>query len=83
MGWHAPKRTASTSFSRLLIVSREDLDTLADDDLSDLAILNTIFQADSLDGARVFWPNDPEVGEASQRVRLALGLSSDTSVSCE
>lgn len=64
-------------------VSREDLDTLADSYLSDLAILNTIFQADSLDEARVFWPNDPEVGEASQRVRLALGLSSDTSVSCE
>ncbi len=64
-------------------VSREDLDTLANSYLRDLAVLDTILQADSIDRARAFWPNDPAVGEASQRVRLALGLSSDTSVSCQ
>ena len=64
-------------------VSADDLETLANSYLGDLAITNNITSATTLADARVLWPNDPAVGEASQRVRLALDLSSDTSIGCE
>ncbi len=64
-------------------VATADLQTLADSYLTDLAVINTITSATTVDEARVIWPNDPAVGEASQRVRLALDLPSDTSLGCD
>lgn len=64
-------------------VAEADLQTLANSYLTDLAVINTITSATTVDEARVVWPLDPAVGEASQRVRLALDLPSDTSLGCE
>lgn len=64
-------------------VAAADLQTLANSYLTDLAVINTITSATTVNEAHPIWPNDPAVGEASQRVRLALDLPSDTSLGCE